>query len=39
MFDYLPALTVIASKNCSFQDDVPNDIDTFAFWNSLSTVF
>jgi hypothetical protein len=36
---YLPALTVIASTNCSFQEDVPIKIDAFALWTSLSTVF
>ena len=35
----LPALTVIASTNCSFQEDVPIRIDAFALWTSLSTVF
>jgi hypothetical protein len=35
----LPGLTVIASTNCSFQEDVPMRIEAFALWTSLSTVF
>jgi len=39
LLTHLPALTVIASTNCSFQEDVPIRIDAFALWTSLSTVF
>jgi hypothetical protein len=35
----LPGLTVMASMNCSFQEDVPMRIEAFALWTSLSTVF
>ena len=34
----LPALTVTASRNCSFHDDVDTASDTLAFFSSLSTV-
>ena len=35
----VPALTVKASTNCSFQDEVPIKIDAFALCTNLSTVF
>lgn len=35
----LPELAVNASENCSFQDDVPINIEAFALCTSLSTVF
>lgn len=35
---YKPALTVIASVNCSLQDDVPTTKEILAFFRSLSTV-
>ena len=34
-----PALTVMASENCSLQEDVPTTRDTLAFFSSLSTTF
>ena len=35
----LPAVTVSASTNCSFHEDVPIKIEAFALWTNLSTVF
>lgn len=35
----LPGLTVIASANCSFQEDVPISKEAFALCTNLSTVF
>lgn len=37
--DVLPGLTVSASKNCSFQDEVPIRREAFALCTNLSTVF
>ena len=34
----LPALTVMASTNCSRHDEVPTTSDTLAFRSNLSTV-
>lgn len=39
IYPHIPALTVIASTNCSFQDDVPIRSEAFALCTNLSTVF
>jgi len=39
MSQFLPALTLSASINCSFHEEVPTNKDAFALWTSLSTVF
>lgn len=35
----IPALTVMASINCSLQEEVPTTRDTLAFFSNLSTTF
>lgn len=37
--DHWPGLTVNASENCSFHDDVPMSKEAFALCTNLSTVF